>query len=86
MKKDIHPAHYRPVLFVDINNDAKVLTRSTIQLGDHPETATWTDGNEYPVVRVPISSASHSFYTNQKVEVDEMGTIAKFNAKYKRKK
>ncbi len=86
MKKDIHPQSYRPVVFQDINNDFKVLTCSTISLGDNPTTIKWENGKEYPLVKVPISSSSHRFYTGQKTQVDQMGIIAKFKAKYSKKK
>src|SRR3989337_2032221 len=33
------------------------------------ETMKWSDGHEYPVVKVEVSSESHSFYTGkQKIE------------------
>ena len=54
MKPDIHP-NYRPVVFKDNSADFAILTRSTVET---KETITWTDGKEYPLVRVDISSQS----------------------------
>lgn len=82
MKKDIHP-EYRKVIFHDTSSDFKFLTRSTVQ---SKETIQWEDGNEYPVVKVEVSSASHPFYTGKKLYVDTAGRVEKFNKRYKRDK
>lgn len=78
MKKDIHP-NYRPVVFKDQSADFAILTRSTIP---SKETIAWEDGNEYPVVYVDISSASHPFYTGKQKLVDSMGRVEKFRKKF----
>ncbi len=78
MKKDIHP-NYRPVVFQDVSADFSVLTRSTVKTG---ETIKWEDGNEYPLVRVDISSASHPFFTGKQKYVDTAGRIEKFQRKF----
>ena len=80
MKKDLHPT-YRPVVFADTSSDFKLLTRSTIQTED---TITWTDGKEYPLVKIEVSSASHPFYTGKKIFVDTAGRVEKFNRRYKK--
>jgi large subunit ribosomal protein L31 len=54
MKKDIHPTNYRPVVFEDLNNGFKFLTRSTVAT---EETTKWEDGNDYPLVKVHITSS-----------------------------
>jgi len=82
MKQDIHPADYRPVVFQDMSSDLKFLTKSTMA---SDETIKWEDGNEYPLVKVEVSSASHPFYTGQRMFVDTAGRIDKFNQKYKKK-
>jgi large subunit ribosomal protein L31 len=82
MKKDIHP-EYRKVVFHDTSSDFKFITRSTVQSS---ETIEWEDGNEYPVVKVEVSSASHPFYTGKKLYVDTAGRVEKFNRRYKRDK
>lgn len=78
MKKDIHP-HYDFVVFKDIASDFAFLTRSTKKSS---ETIKWEDGNEYPLITVEISSASHPFYTGQQKLVDTAGRIEKFRRKY----
>ena len=82
MKQDIHPADYRAVVFQDMSSDLKFLTKSTMA---SDETIKWEDGNEYPLVKVEVSSASHPFYTGQRMFVDTAGRIDKFNQKYKKK-
>ena len=46
------------------------------------ETTKWEDGNEYPLVKVEISSASHPFYTGQNKVMDVSGRIDKFKKRY----
>lgn len=81
MKQGIHP-DYRDVVFQDLSSDFKFLTRSTIQA---KETIKWEDGNEYPLVKVEISSASHPFYTGKHKMTDTGGRVDKFRQKYGRK-
>ena len=83
MKKDIHPQNYRPVIFADNSSGAKFLIASTI---DTKETAKWTDGKEYPVFHVEISSASHPFYTNQDKTIDTAGRVEKFKTRMSKAK
>ena len=78
MKPDIHP-NYRPVVFKDNSADFAILTRSTVET---KETITWTDGKEYPLVRVDISSQSHPFYTGKQNIVDTAGRVDRFKRKY----
>lgn len=78
MKADIHP-EYREVVFHDVTSDFKFLTRSTLA---SKESIKWEDGNEYPLVKVEISSASHPFYTGQNRVVDTAGRIDKFKRRY----
>ncbi len=82
MKKDIHP-NYREVVFKDVSADFSMLTRSTIESN---ETIKWEDGNEYPLVKVDISSASHPFYTGTQKVLDTEGRVERFRKKYGRKK
>lgn len=81
MKADIHPA-YRDVVFQDVTSDFKILTRSTLSSKD---TVKWEDGNEYPLIKVEISSASHPFYTGQHKVMDTGGRIDKFQKRYQQK-
>lgn len=78
MKKDIHPKEYRFVVFEDLNNGVKVLTKSTVKT---TETTKWDDGNDYPLVKVHISSSSHPFFTGQEKLVDIEGRVDKFKAR-----
>ncbi len=78
MKDDIHP-NYRDVVFHDVTSDFKILTRSTMGT---KETIKWEDGNEYPLVKVEISSASHPFYTGKHKVLDTSGRIDKFNRRF----
>ena len=55
MKKDLHPANYREVVFKDMSNEETFITRSTIATR---ETIT-IDGKEYPLVKLEITSSSH---------------------------
>jgi large subunit ribosomal protein L31 len=81
MKKSIHP-NYKEVVFWDTTSDFKFLTKST---NVPKETITWTDGKEYPVVKVEVSSASHPFFTGKKMFVDTAGRVEKFKNKYQKK-
>ena len=80
MKKGIHP-EYRPVVFRDRSADFAILSRSTIETS---RTITWEDGNEYPLVELDISSASHPFFTGKMKLLDTTGRVQKFNDKYKK--
>lgn len=80
MKKDMHPKNYRPVVFQDLNNGFTFLTRSTVATDD---TIKWEDGNEYPLVKVHISSASHPFFTGEERVLDIEGRVDKFKARAK---
>ena len=78
MKKDLHPNNYRPVVFEDLNNGFRFITRSTVASA---ETTKWEDGKEYPLVKIHISSASHPFFTGQEKLVDIEGRVDKFKAR-----
>ena len=81
MKADIHPA-YRDVVFQDVTSEFKILSRSTLS---SKETVKWEDGNEYPLIKLDISSASHPFYTGQHKVMDTGGRIDKFQKRYQQK-
>jgi len=78
MKKDIHHKQYRPVVFQDLNNGFSFLSRSTVA---SDETIKWEDGNEYPLVKVHISAASHPFFTGEERILDIEGRVDKFKAR-----
>lgn len=78
MKKDIHP-EYDYVVFRDKSANFAFLTRSTLLPA---ERVTWTDGKDYPVIDVEISSASHPFYTGNQRVVDTAGRVERFNRRF----
>jgi large subunit ribosomal protein L31 len=78
MKADIHPK-YNEVVFQDVTSDFKFLTRSTL---GSKETIKWEDGNEYPLIKIEISSATHPFYTGQNKIMDTSGRVDKFRKRY----
>lgn len=78
MKKSLHPDSYRLVVFQDLNNKASFLTRSTVAA---EETVKWQDGQEYPLVKVHISSSSHPFFTGEERILDIEGRVDKFKAR-----
>lgn len=82
MKQDIHPKAYRFVVFKDMSNGNSFLSKST---ANTRETIKWEDGNEYPLVKLEISSTSHPFFTGQKMLVDTAGRIDKFKKRYEKK-
>lgn len=79
MKTTIHPTNYRPVVFSDDVAGFAFLTQSTAQTTD---TITWEDGNEYPLVKIHISSASHPFFTGEEKIIDTEGRVDRFKAKF----
>ena len=81
MRKDIHPANYRFCIFKDMSSDFAILTKSCVETED---TIKWEDGNEYPLIKMEISSASHPFYTGKAKLIDTAGRIDKFKNKYKK--
>ncbi|MGQ5523609.1 type B 50S ribosomal protein L31 [Chitinimonas sp. PSY-7] len=80
MKAGIHP-EYNEVIFFDASVDFKFLTRTTMKARGS-ETMKWTDGKDYPVVRLDVSSESHPFYTGKQKIVDTAGRIEKFKNKF----
>lgn len=78
MKKDIHPKNYRMVIFHDNSSGERFLVGSTIHTD---KTEKWTDGNEYPITFVDVSSASHPFYTGQEKVMDTAGRVERFKAR-----
>jgi len=80
MKTAIHP-EYHAVIFLDTASNHAILSRSTIDTKGR-ETMKWEDGNEYPVIKVEVSSESHSFYTGKQKIVDTAGRVERFKRKY----
>ena len=82
MKKGIHPENYRTVVFKDISLEKAWLGKST---ANTKETVKWEDGNEYPLIKLEISSESHPFFTGKMKLVDTAGRIDKFKKRYTKK-
>ena len=78
MKTGIHP-DYREVVFQDVTTDFAFLTRSTLA---SKETIKWEDGNEYPLIKVDITAASHPFYTGKQKVMDTGGRVDRFRKRY----
>jgi len=78
MKADTHP-DYHKVVFQDLSSDFAILTRSTVT---SKETVKWEDGNEYPLIKVEVSSASHPFYTGKHKLMDTGGRVDRFKRRY----
>ncbi|HVV25811.1 MAG TPA: type B 50S ribosomal protein L31 [Candidatus Saccharimonadales bacterium] len=78
MKKGLHPDNYRLIVIEDLNNKSRFLTRSTAAT---EETIKWEDGQEYPLLKVHITSASHPFFTGEERILDIEGRVDKFKAR-----
>jgi len=78
MKSSIHPQDYRLVVFSDEQAGFSFLTKSTAK---SEETVKWEDGNEYPLVKVHISSKSHPFFTGEEKIIDTEGRVDRFKAR-----
>ena len=81
MKEAIQPKDYRFVVFADEQAKFSFLTRSTAK---SEETIKWTDGKEYPLVKIQISSASHPFFTGEEKIIDTEGRVDRFKARAKK--
>lgn len=77
MRADIHP-EYRFVVFRDVSCNFEFLTRSCVQTRE----TTVYEGQEYPLVLIDISSASHPFYTGTQKIIDTEGRVERFRRKY----
>ena len=82
MKEGIHP-NYRDVVFQDMTNGFKFVTRSTVPTR---ETVKMEDGKEYPLFKLDITSESHPFYTGAQQRINETGRVEKFRQKFARTK
>ena len=76
MREGIHP-EYREVVFQDMQNDFKFITRSTAQTRETIE----MDGKTYPLFKLDTSSESHPFYTGAQTRIVETGRVEDVIAK-----
>ena len=79
MKDGIHPDNYRMVVFKDMSNEYAFLSKSAAET---KETIQWEDGNEYPLVKLEISSQSHPFYTGKQHILQTAKQVDKFRQRY----
>lgn len=80
-KKVSQPQDYRYVVFMDEAANYSFLTRSMAQ---SEETIKWEDGQEYPLIKMQISSASHPFFTGEEKIIDTEGRVDRFKARAER--
>jgi large subunit ribosomal protein L31 len=80
MKKKGHPK-YQEVLFVDSSTGDKFIVGTTLQTKDKES----FEGKEYPSIHIPVSSASHPFFTGSQQFVDSEGRVDKFMKRYNKK-
>jgi large subunit ribosomal protein L31 len=80
MKKEGHPP-YQEVLFVDSSTGFRFVCGTTLQ----PKDKEVFEGKEYPVYKVPVSSASHPFFTGSNQFIDSEGRVDKFVKRYAKK-
>lgn len=81
MKKEGHP-DYQEVLFVDTATGHKFVCGTTLK----PKETEEFEGKTYPVYKVPISSASHPFFTGDQQFIDTEGRVDKFKKRYTAKR
>ena len=80
-KEGIHP-NYREVLFVDLSNGFKFVTRSTV---NSKEMVKMDDGRELPLIKLETTSETHPFYTGTQKSIDNLGgRVEKFRNKFAR--
>ena len=73
MKKDIHPAGYRPVVFKDMSNGDCFLSQSCCNTKDTIE----FEGETYPLVKLEISNTSHpSTQVKQNLWIQQVALIS----------
>ena len=79
MQEGKHP-NYREVLFVDLSNGFKFVTRSCAY---SKETIKLDDGREVPLFKLETTSESHPFYTGTQKSIDSLGgRVEKFRNKF----
>ncbi len=79
MRPGIHPV-YRKVLYVDSSSSIEWIGYSTT----HSTETRSHGGEELPLIRLDVSSASHPFWTGQSRTLDTEGRIDRFRRRYQR--
>ena len=78
MKKGIHPANYRDVVFMDVGANVSWLSKSTVKT----DKTTTFEGKEYPLYTLDLSSHSHPFFTGKQKLLDREGRVERFQKKF----
>ena len=78
MKNEIHPSNYRVCAFKDMSTGDVTLIRSCAPTKETLE----VDGQEYPLVKMEVSSYSHPYYTGKQKLLDTAGRVDKFRSRY----
>jgi len=77
MKAEIHP-QTRWVIFQDTVSGTQFKVLSAMKA----DAKVTVDGQEYPLVKVDVSSGSHPFYTGNQRILDTAGRVEKFGNKF----
>ena len=77
MKAEIHP-EIRTVVFQDSITGTCFKVQSSVKTKD----SITVDGEELPLVKLDVTSASHPFYTGEQRIVDTAGRVEKFGNKF----
>ena len=77
MKTDLHPKT-RWVIFQDTVSGTQFKVMSPIKT----EAKVTVDGQEFPLIKVDVSSGSHPFYTGNQRILDIAGRVEKFGNKF----
>ena len=81
-KKELQPKDYRFVVFSDEAAKFSFLTKSTAKSNETVKwRTTWDGEQEYPLVKIQISSASHPFFTGEEKIIDTEGRVDRFKAR-----
>ncbi|HMP73923.1 MAG TPA: type B 50S ribosomal protein L31 [Kiritimatiellia bacterium] len=80
MKDGIHPK-LNNVCFIDAPTGQRILSRSTLTSREKE----MIDGEEYNVIHLSTSGASHPAFTGVKQILDTAGRIDKFKRRYQKK-
>ena len=78
MKEGIHPTNYRECAFKDMSTGDVTIIMSCAPSKESMK----VDGNEYPLVKMEVSSYSHPYYTGKQKLLDTAGRVDKFRSRY----
>ena len=78
-KRGFNPITKENIAILNLDKIQSYIEKKSIKSS---ETITWEDGNEYPLVKLDISSASHPFFTGKQKLVDSTGRVERFKQRY----